>query len=279
MNNSYYLPSWGGVVLLLLLLLGGAVFGIALQLLVGNALGDWMTLVTYVVMFIPPLLYSSSVSGRNAIVQDGLKLNSSNFGRKGWPLYAVLALLGCVAAGFVSDALSLPLPPMPESLQRALEMMVGGNFLVSFLCVSICAPLFEEWLCRGMVLRGLLGNGVKPAWAILFSAFFFALIHFNPWQAIPAFIIGCMMGIVYFRTGSLLLTMLMHFVNNTLSLVMSRVAGVDAMDSWLDVLGLRWYVIAVSVAVVVVALCIRAFRRIPLKDAQGNMDVAHCLFR
>lgn len=66
-------------------------------------------------------------------------------------------------------------------------------------------------------------HGIKPVWAIFWSAVFFAFIHLNPWQAVPAFILGCLFGYVYYKTGSLKLTMLMHFTNNTFSLIFSNI--------------------------------------------------------
>ena len=58
---------------------------------------------------------------------------------------------------------------------EAMSSLTGGPFWSSFLVTAIFAPIFEEWLCRGMILRGLLTK-IKPAWAIIISALFFALI-------------------------------------------------------------------------------------------------------
>ena len=59
-----------------------------------------------------------------------------------------------------------------------------------------------------MVLRGLLGHKVKPVWAIVISAAFFAIIHLNPWQAIPAFLLGCVLllalGLMFYQQVKLL---------------------------------------------------------------------------
>lgn len=63
----------------------------------------------------------------------------------------------------------------------------------SFLTVVIFAPLFEELLCRGVILRGLLHH-ITPAKAIFWSALMFAVMHLNPWQALPAFMVGLLMG-------------------------------------------------------------------------------------
>ena len=152
-----------------------------------------------------------------------------------------------------------------------MKSMTGGPFWSSFLVTAIFAPIFEEWLCRGMVLRGLLTK-MKPVWAIVISALFFAIIHMNPWQALNAFIIGLVMGYVYYKTGSLLLTMLIHFVNNGTAVVAAQFAGEEEAEYWFEVLPTGWYIVLVVAGVAVLAACMWAFRRIPLQQERGNVD-------
>ena len=184
---------------------------------------------------------------------------------------AAVAATFCVA--FCSDAFSLLLPEPSETFKNLMESMTQSNFVLNFISVSIFAPVFEEWLCRGMVLRGLLGHGVRPVWAIAVSAAFFALIHLNPWQAVPAFLIGSLMGYVYYRTGSLKLTMLMHFANNTLSLALSNIDSLKDMDTWMDVIPANYYWLLFAAALLLAVLCIRLFGRIPCDRTGASRKV------
>ena len=163
---------------------------------------------------------------------------------------------------------------MPEFLEQALNSMVQGNVLINLLCVSIFAPFFEEWLCRGMVLRGLLHKGVKPVWAIVASAAFFALIHMNPWQAIPAFLLGCLFGYVYYKTKSLSLTMLMHCVNNTLAVVLGQIDSLKDMNTWMDVLSPELFWIVFAVCALVLILSVRAISRVNVVDTEDVSSAA-----
>ncbi|MBP5637279.1 MAG: CPBP family intramembrane metalloprotease, partial [Bacteroidales bacterium] len=114
---------------------------------------------------------------------------------------------------------------------------------------------------------------MKPVWAIVVSALFFALIHLNPWQALNAFIIGVVMGVVYYRTGSLLLTMLIHFVNNGFSVIASQfVDTAETADFWIEMMPLSTYIPVYIAGVAVLAACIWAFLRIPLQQERGNID-------
>jgi hypothetical protein len=122
-----------------------------------------------------------------------------------------------------------------------------------------------------MVLRGLLTK-MKPGWAIVVSALFFALIHMNPWQALNAFGIGLVMGYVYYKTGSLWLTMLIHFVNNGTAVVLSQFSSLEETDYWIEIIPANMYAILSVVGVLALVACLWAFYRIPLEQKRGNID-------
>ena len=284
-NYPFFTPGFKGGIILLLLFLAGAVLGgivsapLALLYTSSTAM-EAVMLVSYPIMFIPPMIYASLQSKRNSFFDLGYKLDSNNFGSLGGWKAALMAAALVLTAGFIIDITGYIMPEMPEWLESALNSMTGGNFCLDFICVSIFAPFFEEWLCRGMILRGLLNykkedgtNGIKPVWAIVISAAVFAAIHGNIWQALPAFVIGCVMGLVYYKTGSLKLTMLMHFVNNTLALIMSHIDSLSDYDYWIEILGAKWYWLAFAACALLTFLIIRKFLAIPNKNPKGGCDI------
>jgi len=282
-HYTYFVPNVPELVILLVWFIVGALAGNAVSLIFSVALGaeaamEYGTVVAYPIMFIPPMMYASIKSQRNSFSREGIKLDGGNFAPLGGASCALLVAVGTITLAYCADAVTTLLPEMPEWLKKMLESMTSGNFFVNLLCVSIFAPLFEEWLCRGMVLRGLLGNGVKPVWAIVISAVFFALIHMNLWQAVPAFLLGCLFGYVYFKTGSLKLTMLMHFVNNTIALVMSQIPSLKEFENWRDLFDGPEYYIIMGCCAVATVLVILALKRIPLKTVSGNLEKVTPLF-
>ena len=283
-GHAFYTPAVKGMFALLGLLVVGALFGSLVTILLTLACGasfatEYGTLVAYPLMFIPPMMYAGYKSRSNAVFEQGYALDSKHFGPYGGFVCALMATAAVIAAAFMTDAISAQMPPMPQWLDDALTSMTQGKLWVNLLCVSIFAPLFEEWLCRGMVLRGLLnakkydGSArIAPVWAILISALFFAVIHANPWQAIPAFIVGCLFGYIYYRTGSLKLTMLMHCVNNTFAVICGQIDSLKEMDTWLDVLPGRQYWVLFAAGALLLVLIVRAFGRIPVQTPAGNCD-------
>ena len=277
-NYAHYLPGMGGMAMLFFLFIIGSLIGSLLSGLFTLAMGSsdavqsYSMLISYPVSFIPPLLYASSKSRRNELFDTGYALDSNNFGSKGGLIIALTVSFATIADAYVSEPISSMLPDMPEILENALKSITNGPLWASLISVSIFAPLFEEWLCRGLVLRGLL-NKMSPAGAICLSALFFAVLHLNPWQAIPAFILGLLFGYVYYKTGSLKLTMLMHCVNNTFATILSRIPKFEDADTFMDILSPWKYAAVFVLCVLILASAIVIIKAIPVKDTRmGNCD-------
>lgn len=237
-SYSYYLPGIGGMFMLLAMFILGSLLGNLVTMGLQATLGadfakQFGTVISYPVMFIPPMLYSSVKSRLNSFNTEEVLLDNKV---SGGTRLAIIVTVATMAAAFITEPVTALLPPMPEWLEKVMDQMLEGSPLwATLLSVSVFAPLFEEWLCRGMILRGLLTK-MKPATAIVISAAFFAILHMNPWQAIPAFCLGLLFGFVYYKTGSLKLTMLMHCVNNTMAVVLSKIPVLKEAETFMDVM-------------------------------------------
>ena len=285
---SHFVPGVADLFIILALFLAGSLLGslasAAFMKLFSGADAEYGMLVAYPISFIPLLIYACVKSRSNSYNSVGFKLDSANFGGRGGALCALVAVVGTFCIAYLSDALTTLLPQMPDFLKDALDSLTGGIFWADFLCAAILAPVLEEWMCRGLVLRGLLnnrrrdGSTMKPVWAIVWSAFFFAVVHMNPWQAIPAFLVGCLFGYVYYKTGSLKLTMLMHFFNNGLAVVLSHIDGLEEMETWADVLPEREYWLVFVCCVIAMVLAVLFFKNVKPLRPQGSCDEVPALF-
>ena len=301
-NHAYYTPGISGMIALFgWFILGSVIGSILAALLVPIGMSDYAFMISYVVSFIPAMMFVASRGVRNAGFDTGYVLDNNNFAPvKGWVL-AVMVILGTLSMSYIADFFTTLLPPMPDFLKEMMEKLIQDSPIwVSFITVSLMAPFFEEWLCRGVVLRGLLHfkhtvrvstpteeealagvkpgdvvtrHGLKPVWAIVISALFFAVLHMNPWQGIAAFLLGCLFGYVYWKTGSLKLTMLMHFTNNTFALILANCFPEYAdAESIMDILPVWQYAIGavLCIAILVVFFCV--FRKVQIRDIHGNSD-------
>lgn len=103
-----------------------------------------------------------------------------------------------------------------EYFSGLMEQMTKDTATMIVLAV-IMAPVFEEIVFRGIIQKGLINKGMKPFTAIFISAVVFGLVHGNPWQFVGAVLLGCILGLVYYKTKSLLLPILLHAFNNLFS--------------------------------------------------------------
>lgn len=106
-----------------------------------------------------------------------------------------------------------------EFFTKLMEQLTDDP-VVMIITAVICAPIFEEIVFRGIIQKGLINKGVKPMNAIIFASVIFGLVHGNPWQFVGAVLLGCVLGLVYYKTKSLLLPMLLHGFNNLCSTIL-----------------------------------------------------------
>lgn len=126
-------------------------------------------------------------------------------------LWAAVAALGTV----IPSEVFLELVSLPDVNSDLLGEVMGSRW--GFLSICILAPLVEELVFRGAILRALL-QGMNSHWvAIVISALLFALVHMNPAQMPHAFCLGLLLGWMYYRTHSIIPGIMVHWVNNTLA--------------------------------------------------------------
>ena len=98
-----------------------------------------------------------------------------------------------------------------------------GGFIVSFVSLSIFAPIFEEIIFRSAVYRHTEIMG--QSFAVVFSAIVFALMHGNLEQLPYTFVMGLGFAYLFAKTRSLLIPMLLHFLTNTTTVIFTSIIG------------------------------------------------------
>ena len=103
-----------------------------------------------------------------------------------------------------------------DQIYTPATMPLAGFFLMVF-WTCIVAPVTEEYMFRGMILRTLSKHGA--IFGIVMSALLFGLLHGNMAQTPMAFLIGLIMGYVAAKSGNIRQTIFMHMVNNTFAML------------------------------------------------------------
>lgn len=127
-------------------------------------------------------------------------------------------------ARYVQD----PVFPMPPEAEKAIRDAVGIGTLpvpLLFLAGALLPAVCEEILFRGAILQSL--RGTMGKWAIVLTAFLFAILHLDPWRLVSTFALGLMAGLIVWQTGSLFAGVLFHLTNNVIAVALS-LPGFDA---------------------------------------------------
>ena len=136
-------------------------------------------------------------------------------------LWVALFSLGTIIPlSFLYEQLGIE---MDENTQQIITSIMKEPW--GYVAVGILAPLAEEVVFRGAILRTLLGiMSKKNYWvAIMISAAIFGIVHANLAQFINALLMGLLLGWMYYRTGSLVPGILLHWINNTMAYVLANI--------------------------------------------------------
>ena len=133
--------------------------------------------------------------------------------------WSVVAALGAlIPSAWVQEQM----PELPNIVEQEFDMILQNRW--GYLTIGLLAPLSEEIVFRGAILKSLLNSSRLPVWgAIALSALMFSLIHMNPAQMPHAFVIGLLLGWMYWRTGSILPGMAYHWANNSAAYVIYNI--------------------------------------------------------
>jgi ABC-2 type transport system permease protein len=125
-------------------------------------------------------------------------------------LWGALGGLAAAAAAFVYLKLAMRTPLVEEASRTVLAGR--ENLAILATLAVLAAPVFEEFIFRGMIFGGLRRSaGLTPS--VLASAAIFALVH-PPASVIPVFGLGVATALVYERTRILLGAMTAHAAYN-----------------------------------------------------------------
>ena len=171
-----------------------------------------------VMLAMPIILYS-------LFVTKNIKQTFKQFGFK---KISLTVLLCSIALGFVlffvnnyvADVFYTVLTMFGYDNSVNVALSVHTDIALEFLLTAIVPGICEEVLHRGMFMRGTAKQGYTR-YGLLFSSLLFGLMHLNIQQFFYAAILGCLMGVVVIVADSIYPAMIIHFMNNALSIYFS----------------------------------------------------------
>jgi hypothetical protein len=128
------------------------------------------------------------------------------------------------------------------------SLLLPQDYVFSFILICLLPPICEELLFRKTLIDGFSRLGVLPA--VLISAAIFSLSHLNPVQTIYQFILGIILALIYIKTKDILITIIVHIVNNCLAFFLSALTNPEI---WMQA---RLLVLCFLIALPVTIFCL-----------------------
>ena len=166
---------------------------------------------------IPSLIVSDIVIILPMIIK--MIKNKENIIRRENPKTILLVIgMGIILNVLVSVAVeSLPASITKSSYNELVSMIMIDNIWITLLTTGILAPIVEEFIFR----YGIQGIYIKKSVfaGIIVSSLMFGIAHMNPIQSTYAFILGLILGYIYYKTGNLLNSIILHVTINSTSVL------------------------------------------------------------
>lgn len=177
-------------------------------------------------------------------------------------------IFGALGMSILTDSVEVP----DSIMQMSLAM---SHSAVGMLVVVVVGPIAEELLFREAIAGEMMRRGANPWAAILVSALAFSIVHLNFAQGIYALPLGILFGIIYVRTRSIVLTAILHIVNNGIVVILLYALGEDMTQAtygeWFGGMAIPYVVMLVCfvLCIILIRWFLRAYSpspRYPLDD-------------
>jgi membrane protease YdiL (CAAX protease family) len=114
---------------------------------------------------------------------------------------------------------------MEDEAAKQIKFMLSGtnigNLILNIIFIALFAGVGEELFFRGVLQRLLIRATKNPWTGIIIAAFLFSFFHFQFFGFVPRFLLGILLGAIYWYSGSIWPAMLAHFAYDGFFIVLA----------------------------------------------------------
>ena len=204
-----------------------------------------MQAVSTLFMFFLPVYFFALICYRNPAKFMGF--NSSVNYRQFLIVLGILILTFPLSGALAELNKIIPIPNNWEIKFKAMEAareaqeaaLININsfskYIISLIVIGLLPGIFEEVCFRGG-LQNILVKWLKSPWAaILITAVLFSLIHISYYGFLVRFALGVVLGLIFYYTGNLWLSILFHFLYNGLQVTALYFVNISGNKSTKDI--------------------------------------------
>ena len=275
--------SQGAKLLIFILLL---IFGLAFSSVLGALFllsGDGMNDITNIQIgqvisqvfgfMLPPILYVMLVKEKPFDYLGFKKLQP-------WSLLGIVAIFTIIPFLAMvtewNDNISLPesMAVLEQKLRYIQELanettekfMTEGSLFSGLLIVAALAAISEELLFRSVIQKAMIKICKNAHIGIILTAIVFSAFHGDFFGFFPRFILGLMLGYMFYLSGSIFPSMLMHFVNNGTIVMLYYLNNKEIINVDIETFGLTDNVLVIAMSLITTVAIFIACNRLRLKN-------------
>lgn len=163
------------------------------------------------IMLVPAFLYVTVLKPDN--------LGQINFSSPSLTNVIKIILFTFCIMPFITILNSISTVFVENHAANTMSYLTSNPLWLNILFIALIPAVCEEYLFRGLLFHGYKRR--NPVKAILMSSLLFGLIHMNVNQFIYAFVMGCVLCLLVYATGTVLSSMIAHFIFNGINVVLS----------------------------------------------------------
>ena len=282
------------LLIFLLLFAFGLIFGGILGMFITSMRGGGMTDITnlqitqicsqLVGFLLPPLLYVLLVKEKPFNY-----LGFNNLPK--WSLLGILAMFAVIpfvaAVSEWNDSIVFPesmngiettLRNLKEVNDSASERMMNeSNLCVAILIFGLLAAISEEVQFRSVIQKSFIKLFRNAHVAIIVTALVFSAFHGDFYGFFPRFILGLMLGYMFWMSGSIWASIIMHFTNNTTIVMLyflnkKEIINID-VDSFGSTDSVFVIILSLVVTVIIFIICNRLKTNVISTEVKRNGEI------
>ncbi|MCC6288893.1 MAG: CPBP family intramembrane metalloprotease [Chitinophagaceae bacterium] len=222
-----------------------------------NAIRVIQVVSTFITFFLPAY-FTALILNRKPVKLLGFTMR---FTYKQLFLSVVVMFAAALAAGALAELNEkIPLPKATADFFKRLEDTYAeqveaitniksfGDYIISLIMIAILPALFEETFFRGG-MQNLLTRSTQNHWmAIIITSIIFSAIHISYYGFLTRLCLGIVLGLIYYYSRSLWLSIAAHCFNNAFAVTQMYVMlrqGKSVKEAMDDKMPFWWGIIAV----------------------------------
>lgn len=163
-----------------------------------------------------------------------------------------------------------------NAMMNMAHMTSLTDYLLAMLVMALAPSVFEEVLFRGAFQKVFVG-WTKNAWAgIIITSILFSAIHFSFFGFLPRIALGLILGLIFYYTNNLWLSILLHFLNNGFVVTQLYILSAQgkAIDKVMDeTMPIWWGSIALILLVVLFRLLLAESNQLKTEKTVTNPEM------